>query len=126
MVARRCTKQTTVKGIHIPVDTPIAVDVLSLHFDPELWGPVDPNEFYPQRHEVKRNPLAFISFGKGTKNCIGIKFALIELKIALVKLVLNFEFFPCEKNGSNKLEIEEGVVRYPKHGVKVLLKNRKY
>ena len=48
-LVRRCTNATTVKGIDIPIDTSIAVDVLTLHSDPELWGPVDPNLFYPRR-----------------------------------------------------------------------------
>nr|UOU03262.1 cytochrome P450 3045C9 [Brachionus rubens] len=123
VVARRATKRTTIKGIDIPVDTPIAVDVLSVHFDSDNWGPVDPEVFYPQRHEVKRNPLAFMTFGNGPRNCIGMKFALIELKIALVKLILNFEFLPL-KDQKNEIELEEGAVRYPKNGVKVLLKKR--
>ena len=40
---------TTVNGMHIPKDLAIVIDVLSIHFDPKLWGPVDPNVFYPQR-----------------------------------------------------------------------------
>nr|AHL88987.1 cytochrome p450 3045C4 [Brachionus koreanus] len=123
VVARRCTKKTTIKGIDIPVDTPIAVDVLSIHFDADLWGPHDPNEFYPPRHQIKRNPLAFMAFGNGPRNCIGMKFALIELKIALVKLIMNFEILPS-KNYPEILELEEGVVRYIKNGEKVLIRKR--
>nr|UOU03273.1 cytochrome P450 3045C1-1 [Brachionus rubens] len=122
-VTRRCMKSSRVKDIDIPVGLVIAVDVLSLHFDEELWGPVDPNLFYPLRHEVKRNPLIYMSFGNGPRNCIGMKFALIELKIALCKLLLNFEIFPSN-NFVNKLEFIETVVRRPKNGVKVLLKKR--
>jgi cytochrome P450 len=48
-VARKCTKATNIKGIDFPTDLTIAVDVMSVHFDPEIWGPVDPNEFYPAR-----------------------------------------------------------------------------
>nr|QVK45584.1 cytochrome P450 [Brachionus paranguensis] len=123
VVARRCTKKTTIKGIDIPVDTPIAVDVMSIHFDADLWGPQDPNEFYPPRHEVKRNPLAFMAFGNGPRNCIGMKFALIELKIALVKLIMSYEILPAA-NKFKELEFEEGVVRFPKNGVKIFLKKR--
>nr|AHL88986.1 cytochrome p450 3045C3 [Brachionus koreanus] len=125
VVARRCTKKTTIKGIDIPVDTPIAVDVLSIHFDADLWGPHDPNEFYPPRHQIKRNPLAFMAFGNGPRNCIGMKFALIELKIALVKLIMNFEFLPKAYHKLNDIELIEGAVRSPKNGITVLLKKRK-
>nr|QUF59378.1 cytochrome p450 CYP3045C1 [Brachionus angularis] len=122
VVARRCTKATNIKGIDIPEDLAIAVDVLSLHYDADIWGPVDPNQFYPERFskDIKRNPLAFMAFGNGPRNCIGMKFALIELKIALVKLLKNFEL----KSNSDKLELIEGVVRYPKNGVNIYLKGR--
>ena len=98
---------------------------MSIHFDAELWGPQDPNEFYPPRHEVKRNPLAFMAFGNGPRNCIGMKFALIELKIALVKLIMNFEFLPKSYFKLNDIELIEGAVRSPKNGICVILKNRK-
>ena len=73
MIARRCTKATKVKGIDMPLDFVVAVDVLSIHYDPQLWGPHNPNEFHPERFspEYKRNPLAFLAFGVGPRNCIG-------------------------------------------------------
>jgi cytochrome P450 len=72
-ITRRATKDTTVKGIPIPEGISVVVDVMSLHFDPEIWGPVDPHEFYPLRFspDIKRNPLAFMTFGNGPRNCIG-------------------------------------------------------
>ena len=71
MVARRCTQATRIKNIDIPLDLAIAVDVLSIHYDAQLWGPVDPKQFYPSRFspEHKRNPLAFVAFGLGPRNC---------------------------------------------------------
>ena len=73
VVLRRCTNPTKVKGMDIPLDLEIAVDVMSIHYDPELYGPQDPHEFHPKRFapECKRNPLAFLSFGAGPRNCIG-------------------------------------------------------
>lgn len=97
---------------------------MSLHFDWELWGPVDPNLFYPKRHEVKRNPLAFMTFGNGPRYCLGMKFALLELKIALCKLLINFELLPSE-NFPTELEIIETIVRRPKNGLEISFKKRK-
>ena len=96
-----------------------------MHYDPELWGPVDPNQFYPPRFapEHKRNPLAFVAFGLGPRNCIGMKFALQELKFSLVKLLKKFEIV-AGPNFPEKLDIKEGAVRSPKDGVPVILKPR--
>jgi cytochrome P450 len=78
------------------------------------------NRFEPK---YKRNQNAFLSFGIGPRNCIGMKFALIELKIALVKLIMNFEILPSD-NIPNELELIEGIIRKPKNGVVVRLKKR--
>ncbi len=59
----------------------------------------------------------------GPKNCIGMKFALMELKLALVKLILNYEILPG-KNTPETLEFTEGIIRTAKGGVSVLLKKR--
>ncbi|CAF1054545.1 unnamed protein product, partial [Brachionus calyciflorus] len=112
-VDRRCTRATQVKGLKIPEGLVVSVDVLNLHFDADLWGPVDPNEFYPLRHEVKRNPLAYMAFGNGPRYCLGMKFALIEIKIALCKLLFNFELLPT-KDFNGQLELIEIIVRRPK------------
>ena len=52
------------------------MDVLSVHFDQELWGPEPVDEFHPERHSEKRHPLAFLPFGAGQRLCLGMRFAL--------------------------------------------------
>ncbi len=48
-INRRCKKETIVKGIHMPEETIVAVDVMSLNFDQEHWGSMDVNKFHPLR-----------------------------------------------------------------------------
>ena len=79
--------------------------------------------FFFVRFSEKRHPAAFLTFGLGPRNCIGMKFALIELKIALVKLLLNFEINSCEQT-PDVLPLKEAFVRRPKDGVYVYIKKR--
>ena len=46
---RRCTKATQILEFDIPEDLVVAVDVLSIHYNLEHWGPVDTEQFYPLR-----------------------------------------------------------------------------
>lgn len=71
-------------------------DIYSIHFDPELWGPEDPYLFIPERHQIKRHPMAYVPFGVGPRQCIGMRFALIEMKILLARLLRNYTILPGE------------------------------
>ena len=64
-----------------------------------------------------------MSFGAGPRNCVGMKFALVEMKLALVNLILNFEVHPSAST-PKKLELIEGIVRSPMNGVPIKLKTR--
>ena len=46
---------------------------------------------------LKLKPYTFIPFGLGPRNCVGLKFALMEIKLALCKLIIKFKFHPCSK-----------------------------
>ena len=126
IVGRRCVNETTINGVKLPENLTIVADVLSVHYNPDVWGPHDPNEFYPERFApgTKRAAAAFMGFGLGPRNCIGMKFAYLEAKIALVRILKNFEILPS-KNFPDKLEFVEGIVRKPKDGVKISLLRRK-
>lgn len=97
-------------------------DVFSVHYDRGLWGPEDPYVFYPERHETKRHPLAYLPFGAGPRHCIGMRFALIEMKILLVRLLREYTILPGEHLKS-KFNIRELAVIAPEE-VWVKLKKR--
>ena len=90
----------------------VHADVYSVHFDPELWGPEAPYVFYPERHETKRHPMAFLPFGAGPRLCIGMRLALIEMKILLVRMLRDYSIVPSDKLQA-KLNIRERVVTAP-------------
>ncbi|CAF5035256.1 unnamed protein product [Rotaria sp. Silwood1] len=99
----------------IPVGTLITANMYSLHFNPNLWGPVDPHTFYPERFVTKRHPLAWIPFGIGPRNCVGMRFALIEMKVVLVRLLKIYSIVACDEQTHQSIdELEEFIVIAPK------------
>ncbi|CAF0820592.1 unnamed protein product [Adineta ricciae] len=94
---RLCNATTTVCNHQIDKGCVILVDVYTVHYSAELWGPDDPNLFIPERHAVKRHPVAFMGFGIGPRNCVGMRFALMELKMCLARLLRTYDILPGEK-----------------------------
>ncbi|CAF0806839.1 unnamed protein product [Didymodactylos carnosus] len=111
-VSRQCMNETSVCGYKITKGSVVQADVFSVHYDPDLWGPHDPNEFYPERHEEKRHPLAYLPFGVGPRNCVGLRFAMIEMKIFLTRLLKQYTVVKCDKLEKH-FNIREKIVLAP-------------
>jgi cytochrome P450 family 6 len=60
-----------------------------VNMDEKIWP--NPREFDPMRISKKareaRHPCAFQGFGDGPRKCIGMRFALLDSKVALVELL---------------------------------------
>nr|XP_026493625.1 probable cytochrome P450 9f2 [Vanessa tameamea] len=73
--------------------------VNSIHMDPQYHP--NPEKFDPERfsdenkHKIK--PFTYMPFGMGPRNCIGSRFALLELKVLMYNLILNFKVLKCSK-----------------------------
>ena len=74
----------------------ILTDVYAVHYSVDLWGPEDPKLFIPERHAIKRHPAAYMGFGAGPRNCVGMKFALMEVKMTLARLLRTYTILPGE------------------------------
>ncbi|BFZ16365.1 hypothetical protein BsWGS_19404 [Bradybaena similaris] len=98
-IDRVCAEDTTVHGILIPKNMAVSFPVYALHRDPEIWS--EPEKFQPERFSAENkdchHPYAYLPFGNGPRNCVGMRLALMELKIALTYILKVFTPVVCEK-----------------------------
>ncbi|XP_070395787.1 cytochrome P450 3A43-like [Dermacentor albipictus] len=93
--ARVCQVDTRVATGHvIPRGSHVILPTWNVLHDSNLW--VDPYKFDPDRFIEKPDSGAVFAsalfFGIGPRECIGKRLALLELKVALSKLVRRFKF----------------------------------
>ncbi|KAE8709970.1 Cytochrome P450 isoform 2 [Hibiscus syriacus] len=96
IVPREALGDVKFGGINVPKGVGVFVSLITLHLDPDLWGP-DADKFIPERFAdgisgACKVPYAYMPFGAGPHTCIGQHFAMMELKIFLVHMLSNFAF----------------------------------
>ncbi|CAK8684876.1 unnamed protein product [Clavelina lepadiformis] len=103
--ARIAEKDITINGLNIPKGTEVQVPFYGMCHDDEYWD--EPFEFKPERMEDmnKIDPMVYMPFGAGPRNCIGMRFALMEIKMAICKLLHEFDLDVCEDTPSAPLKV---------------------
>lgn len=101
VMLRKCTKEYPIPGTNmtIPQGQNVLIPIYSIHRDPEYYPSpdvFDPERFSPENSE-SRNPSTFLAFGEGPRGCIGERFGMLQVKLALVKLLTNFDLSVCER-----------------------------
>lgn len=88
--------EVTINGLTIPAGMPCHFPIYAIHHDPEFWH--DPETFDPDRFAPEKRTwpqYAFVPFGAGPRNCVGMRLALLEAKMALVAIVQHFDIKPA-------------------------------
>ncbi|XP_018400102.1 PREDICTED: cytochrome P450 4C1-like [Cyphomyrmex costatus] len=82
----------------VPSGTVIHINIFDIHRDPNFWSNpdvFDPDRFLPEKIN-KRHPYSYLPFSAGPRNCIGQRFAMIELKVMMATLIYNFYLEPVD------------------------------
>lgn len=81
----QCGKSTVPAGCTAFIVTP------AVHYDPHVYD--QPERFIPERFAIENksfNPYAFIPFSAGPRNCIGQRFAMLEMKTVLASILRRY------------------------------------
>ncbi|CAL1277571.1 unnamed protein product [Larinioides sclopetarius] len=98
-------------GIVVEKGMRILFPTLAMHYDPEFFQ--DPKTFNPERfmdsYEPKHPQHAYLPFGAGPRNCLGMRFALLEIKMCISNLLRKFRLKP-HSTTKVPLEYKKGMI----------------
>ena len=123
---RLCTKDYPIPDMNYTIPKGMIVQVANFQNDDEFFS--NANKFNPENflEESKQNrsPYAYSTFGHGPRNCVGMRFALMQMKLILVHMVRNFKILECEKTPKELDPDPMHTSQLPKGGLWVKLEAR--
>ena len=121
-IDRLTLEDTSIGQVPIPAGTPVICLTSALHYDEEFWG--DPKVLRPERFlDTSGNLLPpddphrkrLLTFGAGTRVCVGEVFAIRRLFIFATSLVQTFDLKPADKMIScDHASLVDGLILSPK------------
>ncbi|XP_071647079.1 cytochrome P450 4C1-like isoform X3 [Temnothorax longispinosus] len=92
----------------VPAGTLLFFNIYAVHRDPNFWSNpelFDPDRFLPEkiRH---RHPYSYLPFSAGPRNCIGQRFAMLEMKAMIASLIHNFYLEPIDYLKNLRMQVD--------------------
>ena len=121
LLARRLTAPVQLRGYEVGAGTFLVPNVFIAQRHPAYWD--DPDAFEPQRFlDKKPDPYAYLPFGGGARRCIGMSFALLEMRVVLATMFGELRLAPHGKPAGLTLR---SFFFAPKGGTQVVLEGRR-
>ncbi|CAO1416686.1 unnamed protein product [Diamesa tonsa] len=93
VLLRKTTGDVQLKNIVIPKGVTLAIDLHNLHRGEDCYK--EPNEFNPDHFastvDNQRHLYSFIPFSCGPRNCVGMRYAWISMKVQLAHILRKFK-----------------------------------
>lgn len=124
MSMRRTTNDVRLGDYDVPAHTVLGVAPCYTHHMEEWWDEprrFDPERFNAQRSEQKRHSFSYIPFGGGAHKCIGMHFAMMQIRCFLHQMLLRYDM-RLPDNYRMPIQFEDVPFPHPKDGLPLILK----
>ena len=120
---RRATESFEFEGVTVPANAYVDCSGIATHYLPEVFP--EPELFKPERFVPELKAAlpkgAFVPFGGGSRTCIGMRFAQLELRTIATLLLRRFEL---ELAPGFSLKLGQVPLLVPKEGVLAIVSER--
>ena len=116
-MARTALEDCEIGGVAIKAGAGVGAALYLTHHDPQIFP--EPDRYRPERFlERKFSPYEFFPFGAGIRRCIGVSFAMYEMKLVLAELLRAHHF---SSNAKRSAPVRRNVTLSPRDGAKILI-----
>ncbi|XP_067213631.1 cytochrome P450 4C1-like isoform X2 [Linepithema humile] len=119
LISRVAPEDIKLDSYIIPAGTFIHINIYDVHRDPNFWpnpDVFDPDRFLPEKIR-NRHFYSYVPFSAGPRNCIGQRFAMLEMKAIIAPLVHNFYLESVDK--LKDVRLKSDLVLRPAHPLRV-------
>lgn len=125
VIGRHLLEDLEIDGKIFPAGADVVIPMYLLMRNPEIYP--NPEGYIPERYAVdktteKGNSYAYIPFSAGPRNCIGQKFAMLEMKSTISKILRYFELLPM----GPEPDVVINIVLKSLNGINIGIKERVY
>ena len=118
---RRAVRTFEFEGITVPQGAPVNYSSYASHRLADVWE--DPHAFRPERFTPERRAAlpkgAYVPFGGGSRQCIGMRFGQLEIKAIAARVLREHRL---ELAPGHRLEVRQTPTLGPKGGLPVLVR----
>jgi cytochrome P450 len=120
-VGRKLARPMVVQGYELPAEVKLCPAIYAVHRRPDLYP--EPERFRPERFlGEKVDPYAWLPFGGGVRRCLGMAFALQELKVVIATVALRAHLRLARATPLRP--VIQGVTISPSGGTRVVVERR--
>tara|TARA_R110002124_G_scaffold16165_12_gene69477 strand:+ start:5642 stop:6991 length:1350 start_codon:yes stop_codon:yes gene_type:complete len=83
------------EGVAVPADAIVITYPIHTHYMAEYWSEptrFDPERFSDARAEHKRDPYCWVPFSGGAHMCIGLHFAIMQIKLVMFEMLRHYRW----------------------------------
>ncbi|KAL0101837.1 hypothetical protein PUN28_019170 [Cardiocondyla obscurior] len=125
LVGRKVVNNIKLGKVTLLQGTNVIVNIIKLHRNEKYWSnplTFDPDRFLPEN--IKNQSYCYIPFSIGPRNCIGIKYAMISMKVILATMVRTFVFKVNKSIDLKEIKLKSDLTLTVEKPLKVIIEKR--
>jgi cytochrome P450 len=112
------------EGHKIPANALVATYPIHTHYMEEYWTQpqhFDPLRFSDDRAEHKKHPYCWVPFSGGAHMCIGLHFAIMQIKLVMFEMVRRYRW---SLPAGYEMPVQQSPISKPRDGLPVCFEER--